>query len=109
MRKTPKAPRGLCSEAQKLWKYVRQNYDLDGDSIEILATACHSLTRYYQVKDELTETGLTFTNSKTGTIHKNPLCQIEKDAHGSFMAAMKLLNLIHDDDPKPGRPGGYGP
>jgi P27 family predicted phage terminase small subunit len=108
MNQTRKTPRHLGKHGGKLWRELRDEYQLDdGAGIALLTTACECLDRMRAAQEAIQEHGEVVTD-RYGQVKVNPACGLEKDARNGLLAALKALNL--DIEPlrdRVGRPGGY--
>ncbi len=97
----PKPPKHLTAEAKKFWRRVSSEYELTPDAELILQVAAENWDRAQQARVEVSRDGLTADG------RRHPAIDIEKQAYGLFLRAMRQLGL-DIDPPRPGagRPEG---
>lgn len=102
----PRAPVGYTSEAAKLWRQVREGWDLDAPAVAILDSACRALMRVREAQELITKDGL-ISKDRFGQSKPHPAVLIERDSKQTLLRNLRALNLdlepLHD---RPGRPGG---
>jgi phage terminase small subunit len=80
---------------------VNEQYVLTPDGAAVLRVAAENWDRAQQAREQVTREGLTVEG------HRNPACDIERQAYSLFLRAMRQLGLdIVPPGGKLGRPGG---
>ncbi len=102
-----KTPRQLGKDGGKLWRELRDEYQIDDAAgIALLTTAAECLDRMRAAQETIREHGEVVTD-RYNQVKVNPACALEKDARNGFLQALKALNL--DLEPirdRVGRPAG---
>ena len=101
------APQHLSQEAQNWWDRLLIEYEItDEAGFLILQTSLEAFDRMKSAQDVIAKDGQTIKD-RFGQLKAHPLCNVERDARGAMLRALKALNLdimpLHDG---PGRPGG---
>jgi hypothetical protein len=107
MKKQPSFPKHLSAEARRMGREISLEFGIDDSAgVRILVAGLEAWDRAAGARTAIDKAGV-FLVDRWGQTKSNPLCSVERDARGQFLAAMKQLNLdlepLHD---KPGRPGG---
>ena len=84
------APVVLTGERMKLWTDVRNRFDLEPTSENILRNAVEALERAAQAAEQVTSEGVTFRD-RFGAVRAHPAVAIERDFRG--LAARQLEKL----------------
>lgn len=100
-----KPPKHLSLEARRIWTQLNSELELPSDALLTLRIALECFDRGQEARKILDSEGLTTTNKQTGVARKHPCCEIEKNAIGQFLAAMRLLGFDSVAVGPIGRPG----
>jgi len=94
-------PKHLSPEAKRIWRRVNAEYVLTPDGAAILQVALENWDRAQQAREQVSREGLTPEG------RRHPGCDVERQAYGLFLRAMRQLALdIIPPSSKRGRPGG---
>jgi P27 family predicted phage terminase small subunit len=85
-------PKGLSSEARRLWKATAETWVLDGPGLTLLEDACKSLDRRRAAEALVRKEGMTQTD-RFGQIKAHPCMGIIRDEISSFVRLLKQLGL----------------
>lgn len=90
---TPRAPAHLSKEAQKWWRKITTEYQIDDEAGQlILAQALEAFDRVRSCQKRIVEDGETITD-RFGQIKSHPLLSIERDSRSAMLNGLKQLNL----------------
>jgi P27 family predicted phage terminase small subunit len=90
---TPAAPRHLGAVGRELFRKLQREYDIrDEGGLTILQSAAESADRVAAARAAIAKHGELLTD-RYGQPKVNPACQLEKDARGQFLQALKMLNI----------------
>jgi P27 family predicted phage terminase small subunit len=100
------APDHVSTEAARFWREMVAAYGIaDPAGLRLLTVACEAMDTARAAEREVAESGLTLAcrdGRKT-----NPAVSIMRDSRAQLLQALKQLDLLAADDPKPlGRPPG---
>ncbi len=91
--KNTKPPAHLSERTQELWRQIVPRRVRSPERLTLIQTALEALDRADEARVQLAEAGLTFKTESSGTVHLNPLVQVEKDARSTFARIWQQLNL----------------
>ena len=92
------APLYLSAEMRKFWKRATGDYELEADAKLILKTACEAFDRAAQARELIAKDGILLNN------RRHPAIDIEAQAQGLFLRAMRQLGLDIEPPGPIGRP-----
>jgi phage terminase small subunit len=104
MNEIPKPPKGLSRAAQRWWKAINRDYELDATGQLILGRALESFDRVMLAKAAIEKDGLVLTDGAISRLH--PAARAENDARLSMLRYIKALNLDIEVPGPIGRPPG---
>ena len=91
-------PRHLGSAGRATYRTLQAEYGiLDAGGLAVLVVACECQDRMLAARKAIEEHG-PITLDRYGQPRVSPACQLEKDARGQFLQAIKLLGI--DVDPQ---------
>ena len=100
---TPRPPKGLSKEAQKWWKELEKEYQIEDQAgLLLLQTTCEAFDRMRSAQETIKKEGLQVTD-RFGQKKAHPLTTVERDARSAMLQGLKALNL--DLEPLNDRPG----
>jgi phage terminase small subunit len=82
-----KPPKHLSPEARAFWEQVVEDYELTPDGALYLRAALENWDRSQQARETIAKEGMTLDGKK------HPAIDIEKQAYGLFLRAMRALGL----------------
>ncbi len=85
--KGPRPPQHLSPEMQQFWREVNAEYELETDARLTLRAACEAWDRAQSARTLIAAEGLTVDGKR----HR--ACDIESNAYGLFLRAMRALGL----------------
>jgi phage terminase small subunit len=88
----PTAPRGLCSQALRVWKHVVTTYDLEPHDLENLARACVALTVSIRAEEALLREGVTVEN-RFGERRPHPADEVARLNRAQYEKLLRAMNL----------------
>lgn len=86
-------PAHLSEKAAGIWEEVVSTYVVEIEGLPLLETALTQYDRALEARQEIEETGLTWTNADSGARHVNPAVKAERDATKAFRLAWTALDL----------------
>jgi phage terminase small subunit len=87
-----KIPKGLSSEARKLWTTTAATWALDEPAYVLLTNACHCLDRLRVAEKAVRDAGQTFTD-RFGQIKPHPSLATIRDENTTLVRILKQLGL----------------
>ena len=98
----PAPPRPLGAQGLELWSRVQREYRVtDAGGIEMLASACESCDRAYQLRKQIDKDGV-----MTEAGREHPLLKHEVAARAFTVRTIEKLGLNFEPVKAVGRPGG---
>jgi hypothetical protein len=98
--KAGSAPTHLSAEARGFWNLIMQEYDLEPDARFLLRAACENWDRAQQAREMIARDGLVMDGKR------HPAVDVEKQAYGLFLRAVRQLGLDVVAAGPTGRPPG---
>jgi len=100
-----RAPKHLSAEAQRWWRKLYQEYDIDDrGGLLLLMTAMEAFDSMRDAQRIIADEGR-MIEDRFGQRKSHPMCTVEKDSRSQMLESLKALNLdvvpLHD---APGRP-----
>ena len=92
----PKPGKRLSAEAQKLWRRIAEENEIDQAAALLLDTLCESFDRMRQAQATIVKLGIVIaekTDAGTVKVRANPACGIERDARAAMLRTWKLLGF----------------
>ena len=99
--KPPRAPNGLKSRGNALWRTIMQNYALDEGEKQLLHELCRVVDRLDQLENQLAEDGLMVTGTRGQLPKAHPLLLEQREAQKTMSRLVAELAL-----PMPGEQAG---
>jgi phage terminase small subunit len=90
--KSPTAPRGLCSEALRVWKHVTLTYDLEAHDVENLARAVVALRVAIKAEAVVLREGVTVEN-RFGERRPHPADEVARLNRAQYEKLIRAMNL----------------
>ena len=104
MEDNPITPGHLSMEARGWWDRITSEWEMEESSLMILQSALESFDRMREAQKIIRDEGI-IVQDRFGQARKNPACDVERDAKGSMLRALKSLNLdLEPLNDSPGRP-----
>lgn len=103
---TPPPPKGLSTEAQRWWRELHSEFDLDDKGAAfLLEAALRAFDRANEAARLIDEHGIA-TKDRFGQLRANPAVAAERDARSQMLMAFKQLGLDVIPPGPVGRPPG---
>jgi phage terminase small subunit len=83
----PKPPKHFSEESRRFWRSINGEYELDADAVLLLRVACENWDRAQQARETIGREGLVLGGKR------HPAIDVEKQAYGLFLRAMRQLGL----------------
>jgi len=88
-----KPPKHLSDRVKELWGQVVPRRCKHPEELALLQSALESLDRADQAAAILAKDGLVTVTAGSGTKHRHPMIDVEKEARAAFVKAWQMLNL----------------
>ena len=108
---TDTTPSHLGPKAAAFWRGVQSEYGVsDAPGLALLLVAAEALDRLEQAREILAKDG-PLQDDRWGIARKHPMLEVEREARGGFLTALRQLGLEVEAEDKPamGRPPGVLP
>ena len=89
---TPKPPTGLTPRAEQLWRDVLADFELSPAQLQLLATACESLSTADRADEVIRVQGMTVVDRYGGT-RQHPMLDVALRSRQAFARTMNVLKL----------------
>jgi hypothetical protein len=90
----PPAPSGFHAVEKELWDtFVRENVFDSRAGLSLLESALRAHERARECREAIARDGLSFRDSKSGSIKSHPLLATERDARSSYVLHLRALKL----------------
>lgn len=100
--KHPSVPKHLSAESKRTWRRIASEYELTPDAAALLQVALENWDRAQAARELVNLEGLVIDGKR------HPGTDIEKQAYGLFLRAMRQLGLDIAQPGPVGRPAGGG-
>lgn len=95
-----KPPKHLSADSKRVWNRIDREYNLTPDAGELLAVALANRDRAEQARELVDREGLVLDGKR------HPAVDVEKQAYGLYLRALRQLGLDIEPPGPVGRPPG---